>query len=51
MIGALAGGVSGAFGHFLAGKFHGDEKGQKLYPVYSVTCFGLMILGSKFIAF
>ncbi len=47
MIGALAGGVSGAFGHFLAGKVHGDEKGQKIYPVYSVTFFGIMVFASK----
>ena len=49
MIGALAGGVSGAFGHFLAGKVHGNEKGEQIYPVYSVTFFGIMILASKFI--
>ena len=50
MIGAIAGGVSGAFGHFLAGKVHGEEKGQKIYPAYSVTFFGLMVLGAKLIA-
>lgn len=50
MIGAVAGGVSGAFGHFLAGKVHGDEKGQKIYPVYSATFFGLFVLGAKLIA-
>ncbi|MEA9358180.1 hypothetical protein SHI21_18240 [Bacteriovorax sp. PP10] len=50
MIGAVAGGLSGAVGHFLAGKFHGNEKGQKIYPVYSATFFGLMVLGAKFIA-
>lgn len=47
MIGAVAGGLSGALGHFFAGKFHGDEKGQKIYPVYSATFFGLMVLGAK----
>lgn len=51
MIGAVAGGLSGAFGHFLAGKFHGEEKGQKIYPVYSATFFGLMVLGAKMFAF
>jgi hypothetical protein len=50
LIGAVAGGVSGAFGHFLAGKVHGEEKGQKIYPAYSATFFGLMVLGSKLIA-
>ncbi len=49
MIGAVAGGISGAAGHFLAGKFHGDEKGEKIYPVYSATFFGLMVLGAKLV--
>ena len=51
MIGALAGGVSGAIGHFLAGKVHGDEKGQQIYPFYSVTFFGMMVLGAKLLSF
>ena len=49
MIGALAGGGSGAFGHFLAGKVHGNEKGQQIYPAYSVVFFGMMVLASKLI--
>lgn len=49
VLGALAGGLSGAIGFFLAGRFHGEEKGEKLYPVYSASFFGLMILASKFI--
>ena len=50
VIGAVAGGVSGAIGHFLAGKVHGDEKGQKVYPMYSATFFGMMVLASKIIS-
>ena len=50
VLGALAGGLSGAVGFFLAGRVHGEEKGEKLYPVYSVSFFGIMILAAKFIA-
>lgn len=49
MLGALAGGVSGAFGFFLAGKFHGNDKGERLYPIYSATFFGLIVLATKFL--
>ncbi|TDP52164.1 hypothetical protein C8D79_2814 [Bacteriovorax stolpii] len=49
MLGALAGGFSGAFGFFLAGKFHGNDKGEKLYPIYSATFFGLIVLATKFL--
>ena len=47
LIGALAGGLSGAFGHFLAGKFHGPQNGEKIYPLYAATFFGLMVLTAK----
>lgn len=47
MLGALAGGVSGAFGFFLAGKFHGKEAGETLYPLYAATFFGLIVLSAK----
>lgn len=47
LVGAVAGGVSGAIGYFLAGKVHGVEKGQKIYPMYSATFFGVMVLASK----
>nr|BDT28351.1 hypothetical protein BHI3_18170 [Bacteriovorax sp. HI3] len=49
MLGALAGGFSGAFGFFLAGKFHGNDKGERLYPIYSATFFGLIVLATKFL--
>lgn len=49
MLGALAGGFSGAFGYFLAGKFHGNEKGETLYPVYAVAFFGIMVTAAKFL--
>ena len=47
LLGAVAGGLSGAFGHFLAGKFHGDEKGERVYPLYAAIFFGLMVLTAK----
>lgn len=47
MIGAVAGGVSGAVGYFLAGKFHGDEKGTQIYPIYAVALFGIAVLASR----
>lgn len=49
MIGAVAGGVSGAAGFFLAGRFHGEEQGEKLYPIYSLALFGMMILASRLV--
>ena len=51
MLGALAGGFSGAVGFFLAGRFHGEEKGGKIYPVYAVSFFGLMVMAAKFVTF
>jgi hypothetical protein len=50
LIGAMAGGASGAVGYFLAGKVHGDEKINQLYPLYSVIFFGLFVLATKLIA-
>lgn len=47
LIGALAGAVSGAIGYFLAGKFHGNEQGIKIYPLYSVTLFSTIVLAFK----
>ena len=47
MIGAVAGGVSGAIGYFLAGKVHGTEKGNQIYPLYSVVLFGMVVTASK----
>lgn len=49
LIGALAGGFSGAFGFFLAGKLHGTEKGERIYPLYAATFFGLLVLSAKFL--
>ena len=49
MIGAMAGGVSGAAGYLLADKVHGSEKVNQLYPVYAVIFFGLLIVTSKFL--
>ena len=43
-IGALAGGLSGALGFLIAGKFHGTEKREHIYPLYSATFFGLFLL-------
>lgn len=51
MIGAVAGGLSGAFGHFIAGKFHGEDKGEKIYPIYAASFFGLIVLAAKLIEF
>ena len=47
LMGALAGGLSGAFGHFLAGKLHGPQKGEKIYPLYAATFFGLIVLATR----
>ena len=49
MLGAVAGGVSGAAGFFLAGRFHGEEKGEKIYPLYALSFFGLMILAARLV--
>lgn len=50
MLGALAGALSGALGFYLAGKFHGNEKGAKIYPLYSATFYGLIVLTTRFLA-
>ena len=49
MLGAVAGGFSGAFGYLVADKIHGEEKVKTIYPVYAVSLFGLMILATKLI--
>jgi hypothetical protein len=49
MLGALAGGVSGAAGYFLAGKFHEEEKIETLYPVYAIVFFCTIIISAKFL--
>jgi hypothetical protein len=49
MLGAVAGGFSGAFGYFLAGRVHGEEKVETLYPVYAVIFFGAMVAAAKFL--
>ncbi len=51
MIGAVAGGISGAVGFFFASKVHGDEKGNQLYPIYAVTIFAALVLTSKLLPF
>jgi hypothetical protein len=50
MIGAVAGGVSGAAGYFVAGKFHGEEKVETLYPLYAAALFVVMVVATKLIA-
>jgi hypothetical protein len=47
MLGAIAGGVSGAVGYFIAGKFHGDEKVTQIYPIYAVILFGIAVGTSR----
>lgn len=47
MLGAMAGGVSGAAGYFFADKVHGSEKVNQIYPVYAVIFFGLVVQVSK----
>lgn len=47
LIGAVAGAVSGAIGYFIASKFHGNDLGTKIYPLYSVTMFSTIILVFK----
>ena len=47
MLGALLGGVSGAAGYFMAGKFHGDEKVTQIYPIYAVILFGITVAASR----
>lgn len=49
MIGAVAGGVSGAVGYFLAGKFHGAEKVNQIYPLYAVSLFAIAVVASRLI--
>ena len=51
MLGALAGGFSGAFGFFLAKKFHGSDKAESHYPIYAASFFGLIVLAAKFLVF
>ena len=50
ILGAMAGGISGAVGYFLAGKVHGSEKGNELYPLYAVALFCTAVLINKFAA-
>lgn len=39
IVGAIAGGVAGAVGYFLANKFHNKEKAKTLYVVYMMAIF------------
>lgn len=39
IIGAIAGGVAGAVGYFLANKFHNKDKAKTLYVVYMMAIF------------
>ena len=43
LLGAIAGGFSGALGHFTAGKIHDKDKAQKIYPIYSSIIFVILI--------
>lgn len=48
LIGAVAGGFSGAAGYLIAGKIHGKEKIEMIYPAYAALCFAAIILAAKF---
>jgi hypothetical protein len=50
MLGAVAGGVSGAAGYFVAGKIHKEEKAESLYPLYAAALFVVMVVASKLIS-
>lgn len=51
MLGAVAGGVSGAAGYFIAGKFHDEEKIETIYPMYAAALFIAIVIASRFITF
>ena len=41
LISGLFGAFAGAIGYALAKKIHGGDLGEKCYPIYSLTLFGL----------
>ena len=48
MLGALAGGVSGAAGYFVAERFHDQEKIDTIYPMYAAAFFIAIVIASRF---
>lgn len=51
MLGAVAGGVSGAAGYFIAERFHDEEKIETIYPMYAAALFIAIVIASRFITF
>jgi hypothetical protein len=49
LLGAIAGGFSGSVGYLVAGKFHGKEKGESIYPMYAAALFCTIVLVFKFV--
>jgi hypothetical protein len=47
ILGAMAGWFSGGLGYIIAGKFHGEEKGQTWYPAYAAVLFCSVIVAAK----
>ena len=44
LLGALAGGCSGALGHLTASKIHEKEKAEKIYPLYALVFFSILVV-------
>lgn len=49
IIGAVAGGLSGAAGYFLAEKIHGKERIEAIYPAYAAALFIALVIISRFV--
>lgn len=47
LVGALAGGASGALGYFTASKFHQKDLVERIYPLYSLIFFVTLVVGAR----
>ncbi len=47
LVGAIAGGASGALGYFTASKFHQKDLVERIYPIYSLIFFVALVVGAR----
>lgn len=43
LLGALAGGCSGALGHLAASKIHEKDLAERIYPLYAFIFFAILV--------
>lgn len=49
LLGAVAGGASGALGYITAEKIHSKDLVEQYYPLYSLVFFSILIVCAKLI--